>query len=139
MCHCVWNQQMRSGIEIVDCEKLSAFARPDSLKGSPAQSSGFGPAPRSIASSWLIEAHDPDRSISACAGAPDERINAHARDGASHFIVDSHGPPEGGPYVRTCVLPRCRTWRGFPLRVVRLFLELRGDHERLPQIHRVGR
>src|SRR6185295_12522072 len=69
MCHWVWNQQVRSGIEMMDCEKLKAFARPDSLNGSPAQSSGFGPAPRSSASSWLMEAHDPDRSISANAGA----------------------------------------------------------------------
>src|SRR5256885_10399387 len=40
MCHCVWNQHVRSGIEIVDCEKLSALARPDSLNGRPVQSSG---------------------------------------------------------------------------------------------------
>src|SRR5580692_4844583 len=68
ICHWVWNQQMRSGMEMIDCEKLSAFARPDSLKGSPAQSAGFGPAPRSSASSWLIAAQDPDRSISASTG-----------------------------------------------------------------------
>src|SRR3984957_14961835 len=65
ICHWVWNQQMRSGMEMIDCEKLNALARPDSLNGSPAQSAGFGPAPRSSACSWLIEAQDPDRSISA--------------------------------------------------------------------------
>ena len=79
MCHCVWNQQVRSGIEITDCEKLSAFARPDSLNGRPAQSSGFGPAPRSSASSWLMDCHDPDTSISANAGALARAANASAR------------------------------------------------------------
>src|SRR5689334_10788498 len=70
MCHCVWNQQMRSGIEMTDCENPSAFARPASLNGKPAQSAGFGPPPRSSASSWLIAAQDPDKSISASAGTP---------------------------------------------------------------------
>src|ERR1700690_2298005 len=65
MCHCVWNQQVRSGMEMVDWEKLSALARPASLKGTPVQSSGFGPAPRSILSSWFLEVQDPERSISA--------------------------------------------------------------------------
>src|SRR5580700_9928385 len=75
ICHCVWNQQMRSGMEMVDCEKLRALARPASLNGSPAQSSGFGPAPRSIPSSWFLEVQDPDRSISASAGkAADSNI-----------------------------------------------------------------
>jgi len=69
---------MRSGIEITDCEKISALARPESLNGRPAQSDGFGPAPRSIASSWLIEAHDPERSISANAGALEHKTNARA-------------------------------------------------------------
>src|SRR3954471_9042614 len=69
ICRCAWSQQVPSGIEMMDCEKLSAFAHPDSLKGSPAQSSGFGPPPRSSASSWLIACHDPDTSISANAGA----------------------------------------------------------------------
>src|SRR5262252_137902 len=68
MCHCVWNQQVRSGIEMTDCEKLNALARPDSLNGSPAQSSGFGPAPCSSASSWLMDCQDPERSISAIVG-----------------------------------------------------------------------
>src|SRR5947207_9247460 len=79
ICHCVWNQQVRSGMEMMDCEKLNAFARPASLKGSPAQSSGFGPAPRSSASSWLMEAQDPDRSISASTGALAHKTNANAR------------------------------------------------------------
>jgi hypothetical protein len=79
MCHWVWNQQMRSGMEMMDCEKLSAFARPDSLKGSPAQSSGFGPALRSSASSWLMAAQDPDKSISAIAGALAHETNTNAR------------------------------------------------------------
>src|SRR5690242_21729242 len=68
ICHWVWNQQIRSGMEMIDCEKLKAFARPASLKGSPAQSTGFGPPPRSKESSWLMAAQDPDRSISAKAG-----------------------------------------------------------------------
>src|ERR1019366_3019602 len=67
-CHWVWNQQMRSGMEIVDCEKLRAFSRPDSLNGRPAQSSGLGPAPRSMASSVFLAVQEPDRSISAKAG-----------------------------------------------------------------------
>ena len=25
MCHCVWNQQMRSGMEMMDCEKAQGF------------------------------------------------------------------------------------------------------------------
>src|SRR5580693_59738 len=79
ICHWVWNQQMRSGMEMMDCEKLNAFARPDSLKGSPAQSAGFGPAPRSSASSWLIAAHDPDRSISASTGMLEHKTNTDAR------------------------------------------------------------
>src|SRR5215467_14692358 len=78
MCHCVWNQHVRSGIEIVDCEKLSALARPASLNGSPAQSAGFGPAPRSSASSWLIDCQDPERSISARAGAAEHNTAANA-------------------------------------------------------------
>src|SRR6516225_5173807 len=78
MCHCVWNQQVRSGIEMIDCEKLSAFARPDSLNGSPAQSAGFGPAPRSSASSWLMDCQEPDRSISASAGAVEHSTAASA-------------------------------------------------------------
>src|ERR1700733_4934364 len=81
MCHWVWNQQVRSGMEMMDCEKLNAFARPDSLKGSPAQSAGFGPAPRSSASSWLIEAQDPDMSTSASTGTVEHKITAKARDG----------------------------------------------------------
>src|SRR5580700_319053 len=68
ICHCVWNQQMRSGMEIVDCEKLRALARPESLKGSPAQSSGFGPAPRSMASSCFLAVQEPDGWIWAGAG-----------------------------------------------------------------------
>src|SRR3954471_12895607 len=75
MCHCVWNQHVRSGIEIVDCEKLKAFARPESLNGNPVQSSGYGPPPRSSASSWLIDAHEPDRSISASAGTALQQRN----------------------------------------------------------------
>src|SRR5580704_12748638 len=68
ICHWVWNQQIRSGMEMVDCEKLKAFARPDSLNGIPAQSAGYGPPPRSNESSRLMAAQDPDRSISAMAG-----------------------------------------------------------------------
>src|SRR5438046_8626967 len=75
MCHCVWNQHVRSGIEMTDCEKLSALALPDSFSGSPDQSSGYGPPPRSSASSWLIDAHDPDRSISASTGTAVEHRN----------------------------------------------------------------
>ena len=80
ICHWVWNQQVRSGMEMIDCEKLNALARPDSLNGSPAQSSGFGPAPRSSASSWLIEAQDPDKSISASAGTLEHKNNAKRED-----------------------------------------------------------
>src|ERR1700693_4435657 len=79
MCHCVWNQQVRSGMEMMDCEKLNAFARPDSLNGSPVQASGYGPPPRSSESSWLIEAQDPDRSISASTGALVQTTSASAR------------------------------------------------------------
>src|SRR4029077_8836516 len=77
ICHWVWNQQVRSGMEMTDCEKLNALARPDSLKGSPAQSAGFGPAPRSRASSWLIDAQEPERSISAMAGTLEPRNSAN--------------------------------------------------------------
>src|SRR5204863_9048689 len=69
MCHWVWNQQMRSGMEMTECEKLRAFARRDSLNGIPAQSSGLGPPPRPSESSWLADAQEPDRSISALAGS----------------------------------------------------------------------
>ena len=41
ICHWVWNQQMRSGMEMIDCEKLKAFARPASLKGSPGPIDGI--------------------------------------------------------------------------------------------------
>src|ERR1700743_2553900 len=67
---------MRSGMEMVDCEKLRALARPDSLKGRPAQSSGCGPPPRSSASSWFLEAQEPDKSISASAGRLTESTSA---------------------------------------------------------------
>src|ERR1700682_729431 len=79
ICHWVWNQQVRSGMEMMDCEKLNAFARPDSLKGSPAQSAGYGPPPRSSASSWLIAAQDPDRSTSASTATLEHKTNANAR------------------------------------------------------------
>ena len=59
-------------------ENASALARPESLNGSPAQSAGLGPAPRSSASSWLIETHDPEKSISARAGTA-SASNATAR------------------------------------------------------------
>src|ERR1700722_7215685 len=89
ICHCVWNQQMRSGIEMVDCEKLRALARPDSLNGRPAQSSGFGPAPRSRLSSLFFEVHDPERSISASAGNATHSNMARVRIVLLRVIFDS--------------------------------------------------
>src|ERR1041385_5270653 len=70
---------MRSGIEMIDCEKLKALARPASLKGSPAQSTGLGPPPRSSASSWLMAAQDPARSISAAARPLCDRFSLERR------------------------------------------------------------
>src|SRR6185295_10241090 len=86
MCHWVWNQQVRSGMEITDCEKLNAFARPDSLNGRPVQSSGYGPPPRSSESSWLIDCHDPDRSISASSGTAHEQMNSATTNNA--FFIE---------------------------------------------------
>src|SRR6266853_3417292 len=136
MCHCVWNQHVRSGIEIVDCEKLNALARPDSLNGSPVQSSGYGPPPRPSASSWLIDAQDPERSISATAGATEHNTNASVRIVFVRIIFELHGGPER-PALQA--LPCRRACGRIPLRVALLFLELRRDHERLPQILRVRR
>src|SRR4029450_8862348 len=96
---------MRSGIEMTDCEKLNAIARPESLKGRPAQSSGFGPAPRSIASSWLIDAQDPDRSISAKAGALAQIQRASARIVLRRIIDYSMPGPKGPGLHGALVMP----------------------------------
>src|SRR5262245_59228420 len=131
MCHCVWNQQMRSGSEITDWLNASALARPESLNGSPAQSAGFGPAPRSSASSWLIDTHEPERSISARAGTAASASRTAINK--AYRTMAAPGRSEDRP------LPRRRAGRRLPLRIGRFLLELRADDERRAQVLRVGR
>src|SRR5579872_6789128 len=113
---------MRSGIEICDCEFIRANARPDSLKGMPVKSPGFGPAPRSSASSWFLDCHEPERSTCASAGRPAQRNNAAARLSDLRVILDSPFLPFRGA--------RC----GIPTGTIGLFLEVRRDDERLAKI-----
>src|SRR4051812_45241925 len=109
---------MRSGIEIVDCSKLRALALPAALSGSPAQSAGFGPAPRSMASSSLIAAQDPDRSTSASAGTAKQIDIAKPRLNLWKVI-------DCAPLI-FLRLPLCRTVGRLPfcIGIARLLLEL---------------
>src|SRR5579872_5765612 len=118
---------MRSGIEICDCEFIRANARPDSLKGMPVKSPGFGPAPRSSASSWFLDCHEPERSTCASAGRPAQRNNAAVRLSDLRVILDS-------PF-----LPFRGARRGIPPGIVGLFLEVRRDDEGFAEILRIGR